>query len=55
MTLLFWALGAALVAFGGWMSCNSKTGPQDTMAGALIFVGAVLLLIMICLAMARGF
>jgi hypothetical protein len=46
MTLLFWLLGLAILAFGLWMSRNAKTGPQDTMAGALIFVGVILLLIM---------
>jgi hypothetical protein len=45
MILLAMAAAAVLFAFGIWMYRNSKTGSQDTLAGALIFFGAVLLLI----------
>ncbi len=41
----FLGLGAVLLAFGLWMSRNSRTGAQDTMGNGLIFVGVVILLI----------
>jgi hypothetical protein len=46
----FLALAAALLAFGLWMGTNAKTGPQATMGTALAFIGGIVLLILLAMA-----
>ncbi len=41
------AVGGPILAFGLWMSRNAKSGPQDTTANGLIFVGSIILLTML--------
>ncbi len=46
----FLALAAALLAFGLWMGTNARTGPQATMGTALAFIGGIIMLILLAMA-----